>query len=109
MPGLDGGYPQTITSHYRRIGDEDFRQYEIEFFDPEQDRVYELRFSGSDFQSGRSYEIYLRADNDHANGEASESDIITVSMPGNIIYRCDMLLMYWQIIVFLIHFKGINF
>ena len=89
IPGLDGGYPQTITSHYRRIDDEDFRQYEIEFYDPEQYRVYELRFSGSDFQSGGSYEIYLQADNDHTDGEASQSQTITVTMPGNIIYRYD--------------------
>ena len=84
MPGLDGGYPQTITAHYRRTGDEDYSQYETEFVDPRQDTIYELRLSGSDFQSGESYEIYLLADNDHTDGEASQSDIITVSMPGNL-------------------------
>ena len=89
VPGLDGGYPQSITTHYRRTGDADYSQYETDFVDPQQDREYELRLSGSDFQSGGSYEIYLQADNDHTDGEASQSQTITVTMPGNIIYRYD--------------------
>ena len=92
VPGLDGGYPQTITAHYRRTGDAD-SQYETNVVDPQQDSVYELRLSGSDFQSGRSYEIYLRADNDHTDGEASQSQTITVSMPGNMIYRYGTLML----------------
>ena len=87
VPGLDGGYPQTITAHYRRAGDEEYSQYEENCVDPQQDREYELRFDGPDFQSGETYEIYLRADNDHTEGDASQSTIITVFMPGNIICR----------------------
>ena len=86
VPGLDGGFSQTITAHYRRTGDDDaqYSQYETHFVDPEQDRVYELRLSGSGFQSGRSYDIFLQADNSHTEGEASQSPTITVSMPGNV-------------------------
>ena len=84
MPGLDGGYPQTITAHYRRAGDEEYSQYETDFVDLQQDREYVLRFDGPDFQSGETYEIHLRADNDHAVVEASQSETITVSMPGNL-------------------------
>ena len=84
MPGLDGGYPQTITAHYRKTSDAEYSQYETDFVDPQQDTIYELRFDGPDFLSGESYNIFLRADNSHAEGDASESPTITVSMPGNI-------------------------
>ena len=87
IPGLDGGYPQTITVYYKRTSDEEYSQYATDFVNPQPDIIYELRLSGSDFQSGGSYEIYLRADNDHTEGDASQSTIITVSMPGNIICR----------------------
>ena len=86
MTGLDGGYAQTITAHYRRTGDEGYSQYETDFVDPQQDREYELRFEGPDFQSGETYEIYFRADNEHTLGQASQSSTITVSMPGNMLF-----------------------
>ena len=86
IPGLDGGYPQTITVYYKRTSDEEYSQYATDFVNPQQDTIYELRLSGSDFQSGGSYEIYLQADNDHIDGEASQSQPIIVTMPGNIIH-----------------------
>ena len=97
MPGLDGGYTQTITAYYRRTSDEEYNQYEADFVDPPQGREYELRFDGPDFQSGETYKIYLLADNDHTEGTASQSTMITVSMPGNIICRYDKLSLYWNI------------
>ena len=106
IPGLNGGYPQTITAHYKRSGDEQYVQYSREeFVDPQQDSEYEFRFDGADFQSGETYEIFLRADNDHPDGQASESSPIMITMPGNhqIIYLLFLYCLMFLCIIVLAH------
>ena len=102
IPGFDGGYPQTITAHFKRSDDDQYVQYSREeFVDPQQDSEYEFRFDGAGFQSGETYEIFLRADNDHPDGQATESSPIMITMPGNhhIIY---LLFLYYLIILCII-------
>ena len=43
IPGFDGGYPQTITAHYKRSNNDHYVQYSREdLVDPQQDSEYEF-------------------------------------------------------------------
>ena len=82
LPGLDGGYSQTITCQYR-TGSDDFReansrQYALGYLD-----YTELTVSDA-LDADTAYSIRLVSDNEYPEGRAAESDVITVTTRGKL-------------------------
>ena len=75
---------QTITAHYKFYDDTEYSQYYVEVDNPVQNQRIYLRLEGQDFQKLRRYTIYLQADNEHTEGIAAQSQLLDVTMPGNI-------------------------
>ena len=76
-PGLDGGFSQTITCHYITesgdLSDTPSRQYPVGHLE------YTELLVSDELEPATVYSIRLVSDNNYPEGQAAESDVITVT------------------------------